>query len=213
MRNLAILSLVLFALGANAENLSIQSPITMEQLMSELQIRGGNWVFQFEEPVYAIVTCTVPNDPDANEVTTRVFATDTPETEIELYFMVGLRRIGDYPQEGGSNSKTMRIELSHCAQTPGPVLVPFMNKFAIQPWASMDKHAQRGEYRPNVARNPILNKEYILYYYFKEGDPYEVKATVSFIHSLDDVEDIERFSLSNPRWHQLRNERQRRERQ
>ncbi len=167
--------------------------------MSELRMSGGNWTFRFDEPVYARVTCTVSSFPDAKETKTEVFISDSPQSLIELYFVVAPRRIGESSQPHGPNERTMRIRLSNCEATNGTRLVRFNQKFSQQPWVGMENAGQLGEFTPSVARHPELNKEYFLYYYYREGDPYEVKATLCFLKSPDDFSQVEKVRRTDVR--------------
>ncbi len=199
MKKLIISALLLLACLARADNVATQSPITMEQLMRELRINGGNWVFHFEEPAYARIDCTVSKFPDGKETETQTFISDSAESIIELYFMVGPWRIGEEQSPDRQNDYTMRIKLSNCRETNGTRLIWFPRKFSQKPWVGQKDAGQLGEYRPGVARYPVLNKEYILYYYYREGDPYEVKATIAFLKKPEDVERVQRFERTEVR--------------
>lgn len=199
MKKLIIPALLLLACLVRADNVATQSPITMEQLMRELRINGGNWVFQFEEPVYAKIECSISKFPDGEETEIKTFISDSAESIIELSFMVGPWRIGEPQNPDGQNEYTMRIKLSNCRETRGTSLVWFRHKFSQKPWVLMKHAGQTGEYQPSVARNPVLNKEYVLYYYYREGDPYEAKATIAFLKKPGDAEQVQRFKLGDVR--------------
>ena len=193
MNKLLIPILLLATCFVRAENVANQSPITMQQLMRALRVNGGNWTFRFEEPVYAKVVCTVSSYPDGKSTETYSYVSDSPESIIELYFMVGPWRVGDHQNPEGRNDYNMHIKLSNCDKTRGTAVVWFPQKFSSLPWVAMKDDAEQGEYKPSVARFPVLNKEYVLYYYYKKGDPYQVKATLYFMKSLDDELKVDRF--------------------
>ena len=163
-----------------ADNQATQSPISMQQLMRVLDISGGNWIFRFEEPVYAKIKCEVSAFPNGESTEVKEFLSDSPESIIELFFMVSPWQVGEYAKPNQNYDKKMRVNLSNCKATNGTSLVWFTQKFSQNPWVGLKDGKQLGEFKPGIARYPSLNKEYFLYYYFKEGDPYEVKATICF---------------------------------
>lgn len=65
-----IAGLMVVGVSAVAENRTEQSPLTMEQLMRELRIQGGNFNFTFDQLVFARVTTEVTDlsDPAKKEV-------------------------------------------------------------------------------------------------------------------------------------------------
>ncbi|MDR1279352.1 MAG: hypothetical protein LBK99_00830 [Opitutaceae bacterium] len=179
--------------SAFAQNNAEQSPITMEQLMGALRIQGGNWKFAFERPVFAKVTCSVSSFPDGKTTSTTEFITDFTSKEVSLFFMTSAAQVGEYPRPDRENGKTMKVRLSNCKATDGTRVIYYIDKFAQRPWVGMDDGKTLGEFIPSIARDPEMNKEYVLYYYFKEGDPYEAKATICFLRSPDDAAKVEKF--------------------
>ena len=165
--------------------------MTMQQLMRALDIRGGNWAFRFEQPVYAKIKCEVSDFPKGEKKEVTEFISDSPESIIELSFFVAPWQVGEWSKPNQNNDKKMSVKLSNCNATNGTRLVWFTQKFSMQPWVGMKDKGQLGEYQPSIARYPSLNKEYILYYYYREGDPYEVKATICFVKSLEDAKNVE----------------------
>ena len=185
------------ALNLPAENQTVQSSITMEQLMRELQIKGGNWVFHFDRPVFAKVVCMVSAFPEGKTSEVTEFISDRPEREVSLFFMAAPAPVGDYPMPDKVVRREMKVKLSNCAATDGTRIVSYMDKFSCNPW--LQQKGQRGEYSPCLALNPELNKEYILHYYYREGDSYEAKATICFIEKPSDASGIEKFDRKNAR--------------
>jgi len=177
---------------AFAENATMQSPITMQQLMQELRIQGGNWTFTFERPVYAKVVITVSTFPDAKVEITNEFISDKPASIINLFFMASASNVGEYPKPNQQNSKKMKIKLSNCIATDGTRIVQYFDKFSQYPWNQNGEGL--GEFAPSIPAIPELNKEYILHYYFKEGDAYEAKATICFIEKPEDSVKVLKFS-------------------
>lgn len=185
-------AVLLVASGLTAENRTIQKPITMEQLMAKLRILGGNWAFTFDRPVYAKVVCIVSSFPDGKTTRLTEFVSDTATTEIALFFTASGMWVGDYPKPDQAYDKEMVVKLSNCAATAvGARVVHYVDKFALRPWIEDDTGL--GEFRPSLPLNPELNQEYVLHDYFKEGDPYEAKATICFLADLKDAEKVRKF--------------------
>jgi hypothetical protein len=133
MKQISILTLlVLFSFSAHAQNHATKAPITMEQLMRELRIKGGNWSFTFEKPVLAYVVFEVSSYPDGKEVTK--FISDEPKKEIEVFFSHSASRVGDYPKPNVHNENKMKIKISNCKETQGTRIIHYTDKFTIQPW-------------------------------------------------------------------------------
>ena len=196
MNTLIKISFLLFVtvVTALAQNQTEQRPITMDQLMWELRIQGGNWKFVFDRPVFAKVVCTVSSFPEGEKTGTDVFVSDSAEKAISLFFMVSPFPLGGQTDPGRENRKEMKIQLSNCDASNGTRIVRYIDKFSQQPWVgAKDGYKGLGEYRPCLAIKPELNKEYILHYYFKEGDPYEAKATICFLEKLEDESKVEKF--------------------
>jgi hypothetical protein len=191
-----LLSLVL-ASAAFAQNQTVQSPITMQQLMRELRLQGGNWTFKFDQPVYAKIVCEIPSFPDAKKVETTEFVSDAPSREISLFFLVSPMRVGDYPPPNAEQERAMKILLSGCKATDGTRILYYTEKFSMLPWINQD--GQVGDYKPCIALNPELNTEYVLSDYYREGDPYEPKATICFVTSLDKATPIKPFKRGESR--------------
>lgn len=191
------LGLVLPAFSTFAENHTTQSPITMEQLMRELQIQGGNWTFTFDRPVFAKVVCVVSRFSDGKSSEVTEFISDRADSRIDLFFMASPWRVGDYAKPHQINEKTMKVRLSNCRKTDGTRIIHYIDKFAQQPW--IEQPGMRGEYKPSLPLHPELNKEYVLHYYFKEGDPYEAKATICFLEKPEDASKLEKHERNTPR--------------
>lgn len=184
----------IFATFAMAENQTSQTPITMEQLMRELQIQGGNWTFKFDQPVYAKVVCTVSSFPDGKTTEVQTFVSDSPEKNIQLFFMASAMRVGDYPKPNVKYDKEMKVRLSNCKDTNGTRVIHYVDKFSLY-----RPSGQQGEYAPSLALNPELNREYVLHYYFADGDPYQAKATICFLADLKEADQVRKFELGGTR--------------
>jgi len=174
--NLLIIALVFTGGFLQAESATALSPMTMEQLMSELRIQGGNFQFAFDRPAYARITVTTTEFP-AGPQETEYFDTASAQQKIDLFFTASPLSVGDYPRGySNSNPRKMLIKLSDCEATSGTRVINYDDKFV--------QNRYRGEgvnrWGPKVAPNPGWNKEYILHWYFKKGDPYEAKATIAF---------------------------------
>jgi hypothetical protein len=192
MKQISILTItLLFSFSAQAQNHATKAPITMEQLMSELRIKGGNWSFTFEKPVLAYVVFEISSYPDGTEKEVTKFISDEPKKEIEVFFSHSAFRVGDYPNPKVHNKNKMLIQISNCKATAGTRVIHYSDKFMNQPFNQ--QAGQEGDFRPSIAEQPELNHEYVLAYYYKEGDPYEVKATISFIEKESDITKIKKF--------------------
>lgn len=192
----------IFATFAMAENQTKESPITMEQLMRELRIQGGNWTFKFDQPVYAKVVCTVSSFPDGMPSEVQTFVSDSPEKDISLFFMASARWVGDYPKPNQRYDKEMKVRLSNCKETDGTRIIHYVDKFSLY-----RPSGQQGEYAPSLALNPELNREYVLHYYFADGDPYEAKATICFMADLKDSDQVKKFERGGTRDFKAANEK------
>ena len=198
MKQISTLALtLLFALSLHAQNHATKAPMTMEQLMSEMKIKGGNWSFTFEKPVLAYAVFEVSSYPDGKEKEVTKFISDEPQKEIEVFFSHSAFRVGDYPRPNVHNEKKMLINISNCKATTGTRIIHYSDKFRNKPFNQQS--GQEGDFSPSIAEQPELNHEYFLAYYFKEGDPYEVKATISFIEKKSDIDKIKRFDRNGRR--------------
>lgn len=160
-----------------AENKTVQAPITMDQLMRQLQIQGGNFIFEFDTPVYARVRTTVSAFPDGKTSETLLFDTAQPKQKIDLYFQASGFPLAVPPSRGTiNNGREMRIRLSDCEETAGTRIVHYVDKFAYREYDGNGLF----QYDPAVPPVPELGKEYILHWYAKTGDPYQAKATITF---------------------------------
>lgn len=150
--------------------------MTMEQLMSELRIQGVNFD-TFDKQAFARITVTTTERPD-NTTKIEQLLTTSAHTKITLYFTASPGFIGDYPRgDVANNPRKMLIKLFDCAATNGTRVIHYDDKFAS------NQHSGGGRvnvYRPDLPSAPELEREYILHWYFKEGDPFEAKATISF---------------------------------
>ena len=172
----AIIALILSAELLAAENCSVQTPMTMEQLMSELRIQGGNFQFTFDKPSYARIIVTTTTFP-AGPKKTEFFETGTAQHRIDLFFTASALFVGDYPRgDSVNNSRKMLIKLSDCAATNGTRVINYEDKFIQNRYHSNGVNM----WSPAIDAHPVVDKEYVLHWYFVEGDPYEAKATISF---------------------------------
>lgn len=176
---IAILAFFFTVRILTAENISLQTPLTMEQLMHELRIQGGNFVFTFDKPAYARVTVTTTGFSDGPQET-QYFDTESPQQKIDLFFSASALFVGEYPK-GDSNNvpRKMLVKLSDCKETAGTRVISYEDKFALNRYRGEGV----GMWAPDVDPHPILHKEYVLHWYYKKGDPYEAKATISFSES------------------------------
>lgn len=192
MKNLLILATLISTQFAYGQNTAAESPITMEQLMQSLRIRGGNWSFNFPSPVFARVKCDISSYPDAKKTETSTFISDKASANINLFFMDSPQLLGEMPSYNSLNERVIKIKLSDCAETNGTRLVYYNEKFYTAPWNQ--EEGQKAHYSPAIAAAPELNKEYILTYYFRAGDPYEAKVTICFVENPDDFVKVPPFA-------------------
>ena len=165
--------------------------------MRELDIKGGNWSFEFEQPVLAYAVFEISSFPDGKKKEITTFISDTASKNIDLFFMNSPFRIGGHSTRSERVEKTLKIKISMCKETEGTRIVYYTDKFSSLPWSR--EFGQEGDFKPSVALNPELKKEYILAYVCREGDPFKVKATISFIESKNDIEQIEQVDLNGVR--------------
>jgi len=126
---LAIIAIFLSAELLSAENSSVQTPMTMEQLMSELCIQGGNFQFTFDKPTYARITVTTTDFPSGPQKT-QYFDTASPQQKIDLFFTASALFVGEYPRgDSINNSRKMLIKLSDCEATNGTRVINYEDKF------------------------------------------------------------------------------------
>jgi len=176
---LVILAFILSAELLSAENNTTQSPITMEQLMRELRIQGGNFQFTFDKPTYARITVTTSDFP-AGPQKTQYFDTASAQQKIDLFFSASALFVGEYPRGDSSNNpRKMQIKLSDCEATNGTRIIHYEDKFAQNRYSGDGLN----EWSPDIAAHPVMSQEYILHWYFKKGDPYEAKVTIAFSES------------------------------
>lgn len=160
--------------SAFADNPVTQQPITMEQLMRELRIQGGNFTFEFATPVYAQIKVLMVSEKGEEKI--QLFDTAEAQKEIKLYFTVSNSFVGDYPKGAiANNMKKMLIKLSGCPETEGTRVMSYWDKFS-----SNEHQGGHGSLIPNLPESASLDEEYVLHRYYKEGDRYEVKATIQF---------------------------------
>ncbi len=153
-----------------AENRTEQTPLTMEQLMRELRIQGGNFVFTFEKPVFARVTTEVTDASNPKTKETLHFPTASPNKQITLFFSASALFVGDYPTPNRNNARKMLVNLSGCEATAQTRIIHYDDRL-------QGNHAQ---YSPAIPEKPELGKQYILHWYYKDGDPYYAKAIIEF---------------------------------
>ena len=177
MNNTIFLILLAASAPVFATNVSEQTPITMEQLMSELRIQGGNFVFSFDPPAYARITVITTPYPEGPQET-KHFDTADPQSSIDLYFTASPMFLGEYPRgDKQDNPRKMMLNLSGCEETEGTRIIYYSDKFIENRFENGKTHS---EYKPDIPTNPEFNKPYVLHWYFKEGDQYEIKATITF---------------------------------
>ena len=167
-----ILSVALIVLSASspAENRTEQAPITMEQLMRELRIQGGNFQFTFDKPVFARVTTEVGDGSKPGQKETLHFATASASNSISLFFSASALFVGEYRHPNVVFTHKMMVKLSDCKETDLTRIVSYTDTFS-------GDHARIS---PEVPAVPQVGQEYILHWYFKKGDPYSAKATIEF---------------------------------
>jgi len=176
---LAIIAIILSAEFLVAENSSVQTPMTMDQLMSELRIQGGNFQFTFDKPTYARITVTTTVFPEGPQKTEYLY-TASAQQRIDLFFTASALFVGEYPRgDSMNNSRKMLIKLSNCAATNGTRVINYEDKFAQNRYHGDGVNM----WSPDIETHPVMDKEYILHWYFKKGDPYEAKATIAFSES------------------------------
>jgi hypothetical protein len=156
--------------SSSAENRTEQAPLTMEQLMRELRIQGGNFQFSFDKPVFARVKTEVGDSSKAGQKEALQFSTASANNSISLFFSASALFVGEYRQPNVVFTHKMMVKLSDCKETEGTRIVHYTDKFT-------GNHAR---YSPAVPAVPQIGKEYILHWYFKEGDPYSAKAVIEF---------------------------------
>ena len=161
---------VLMLSPAQAENRNEQKPITMEQLVRQLRIQGGNFQFSFDKPVFARVTTEVSaiDKPEKKEV--RHFTTASANQNISLYFSASDVWLGGPPNPGPRSYRHMLIKLSDCMATEGTEEILYQYRFT----------EGNSMYSPSVPSEPQIGKQYLLHWYFKTGDPYSAKAVIEF---------------------------------
>ena len=182
---------------ATAQNTAEEAPISMNQLMSELRIHGGNFSFSFASLVYARITCEISSFPDGKSTETEVFVSDIPSKQIDLFFMDSPFEVGHHPNPNEHALYEMKFKLSNCRATEGTRIVSYFHKFSMQPWVA--QRSSNSWYRPAIAKKPELLKEYVLNAYFREGDPYEAVATICFANDTDDFDYVKPYSFDSPR--------------
>lgn len=165
--------------------------------MQELRIKGGNWNFTFDKPVFACAVFEISSFPDGEKKEITRFISDEASKEIDVFFAHSPLNVGDYPRADVQNQNKMQIRISNCKATEGTRMLVYTDKFSIRPW--LEEVGQIGNYSPSIALNPKLNQEYILAYYFRDDDPYEVKATLSFVENRSEVEYIQKFDWNGTR--------------
>jgi hypothetical protein len=165
-----VAGLMVVGVSAVAENRTEQSPLTMEQLMRELRIQGGNFNFTFDQLVFARVTTEVTDLSDPAKKEVKHFDTASANKTASLFFSASAMFVGDYPAK--VDQRKMILKLSDCKETELGRIIYYWDKFH-----AAGSHAQ---YSPAVPAVPELDKPYILHWYFKEGDPYYAKATIEF---------------------------------
>lgn len=162
--------LLLFSISSPAQNRTEQTPLTMEQLMRELRIQGGNFQFSFDRPVFARVTTEVSDAAHPEKKQIEHFVTASANKSISLLFSASALFVGDYPQPNHQNLRKMLVKLSDCEATAGTRIIHYEDRLT-------ENHAQ---YSPAVSPTPEVGKQYILHWYFKDGDPYSAKAVIEF---------------------------------
>jgi hypothetical protein len=176
---------------AQGQGTSVGSPISMEQLMQSLRVKGGNWTFSFASPVFARIKCDLSSYPGGKETTTTAFISDKASTTIDLFFMDSPQELGEMRSFKSLNERVVKIKLSDCEETKGTRLVHYNEKFSTAPWNK--EKGQISHFSPAIAKAPELNKEYVLTHYFRTGDPYEAKVTICFVEKVEDLAKVPPF--------------------
>lgn len=177
------------------QNTAEESPISMRQLMDSLRIRGGNWTFNFPSPVFARISCEVSSYPDGKKTEKTVFTSDRASESINLFYTDTPQEFGVIASYKSQHQRMMAFKLSECEETTGTRLLYYKEKFSNQPWIAQD--GKTGHYKPAIAAVPELNKEYLLNYYFEEGDPYKVLVTICFVTHLEDLKIVPPVELKS----------------
>lgn len=164
---------LLFCTSSMAQNSMERTPMTMDQLMSELRIQGGNFQFSFERPVFARVTTEVTDDLKPEKTETLHFVTATANRSISLFFSASGLFVGDYQKPNETYPRKMLVKLSDCEATDGTRVIHYMDRLT-------GNHSQ---YSPAIPAVPQVGKPYVLHWYFKAGDPYYAKAVIEFSES------------------------------
>ncbi len=141
--------------------------------MRELRIQGGNFQFSFDKPVFARVTIEVGDSSKPEKKEVLHFSTASANQSISLFFSASALFVGDYPKPNSNNDRKMLVKLSDCKATDGTRIVHYADRFT-------GDHAR---YSPAVPPAPQLGKQYILHWYYKDGDPYSAKAVIEFSES------------------------------
>ncbi len=119
------------------------------------------------------------------------FLSDKSSAKIELFFTVSPILVGDYARgDMAAQPRKMQIKLSDCKATEGTRNIYYEDKFIENRFRSGGNTSM---YDPCIPIHPELNTEYILHYYFKEGDPYEAKATICFIEKPGDASLVRKY--------------------
>ena len=161
-----------------AENKTTQTPITMEQLMRELHVQGGNFTFEFDTPVYARVTTMVTSFPDGKKTEWNFFDTASANQKIDLFFQASPHVLGgETNPDRANNYRVMKIRLSDCQETENIRVLQYIDKWAYKLY---HEGGMEGMWRPSIPPVPQLNKPYVLHWYYRVGDPYQAGATITF---------------------------------
>ena len=154
-----ILSAALIVLSSplRAENRTEQAPLTMEQLLRELRIQGGNFQLSFDKPVYARVTTEIGDSSKPGQKETLHCSTASASNSVSLFFSASALFVGDYPQPNFVFMRKMMVKLSDCKETDGTRIIAYTDKLT----------GDHPQYSPAVPAVPQFGKEYILHWYLK----------------------------------------------
>ncbi len=191
MKTYSLFLFLFFTVFSQAQNQATESPVSMNQLLKTLGMFGGNWTFNFDEPVYACIKSEISESVHNDDITTRTYISDKASQEISLYYLDAPDTPGQQTNVNNLNGREIQFKLSDCRETGGTSLLRYYKKFSSLPWSQ--KQGSTAHFRPAIANSPELNKEYILTYYFQKGEQYQAKVTICFVKQPEDLDQVSPF--------------------
>lgn len=159
-----LLPLIIFPWVVCAEPSVEKSPITAEQLAEELDFDGGNWRFQFDQPVHAMVKLEMTELSKGFSGTS--IATSSPATTIDFGFVKRSQDVGGYDES--HLSVTIYLNGSKAG-------------YAFRNPLNGINHANR----PSSLQELDLDVPYHLINAVADGDPSKfIRLTLTFVNSL-----------------------------